>query len=42
MAKVGIGGLCPHCDGTVAVCDLLDNDILVAPASRAADERRRA
>ena len=42
MAKVGIGGLCPHCDGAVAVCDLLDDDILAAPASRPANERRRA
>jgi hypothetical protein len=42
MAKVGIGGLCPHCDGPVAVGDLLDDDILVGTAPRRADEGRRA
>ncbi len=43
MARVGVGGLCPHCDGAVAVCDLVDEDIAAVsvPGRRETTERRR-
>jgi hypothetical protein len=44
MTRVGIGGLCPHCEGPVAVCDLVEVDIVTvaAPSRSAATGRRRA
>lgn len=43
MARVGVGGLCPHCDGAVAVCDLLGEDIAAVsvPGQPESTERRR-
>lgn len=43
MARVGIGGLCPHCDEAVALCDLIGPDNLAVPEAqqRARTGRRR-
>lgn len=43
MSRVGLGGLCPHCDGAVAVSDLLDEHTApsVPPAAPQAPPARR-
>lgn len=28
MRRIGLGGSCPHCDGAVAVADLLDEEVV--------------
>jgi hypothetical protein len=38
MGRVGLGGLCPHCDGPVAVSDLLDTDAMAPPVASAGRE----
>lgn len=39
--RVGPGGECPHCDGVVAITDIVNETALAAPARRASAKRPR-
>ncbi len=42
MARVGVGGLCPHCDGAVALEGLLEPELIDAATPTTAEHRRAA
>lgn len=33
MARVGLGGRCPHCDEPVAVADLIAGEVMPKPVT---------